>query len=555
MRKYLLIQLLLLLSSCIWGQHTRTVKGVVIDYLNDKPLVGAKVVLWKGDTLAIDSTVTDSKSPGEYVFTLSKMGQYSVTAKLDNYDGSRESFSWNTWRVDQIYAPTIKMMRRSRELGEVVVKATKIKFVIHGDTLVYNADAFNLAEGSTLKTLMKKLPGVTLKNDGRIFVNGRYVESLLINGSSLFSDKPDILLENLPAFTVRRVKVYDKQGLASKAVDRNMDDSTFVMDVELKKAYETGYLGNIEAGGGTDDRYRLRGFGMARSKVKALMVFANLNNLTDLSNGDDENARPAIDKGLASVKKGGVSYHSVFGRYNSEYTGDVVLSHLDNTLETRTSKETFLSSGNTITQASSQYLSKSTDVESHHKLNLFIPKGYLSENLSFTHSNGHRYGNSATVTYSTARETNRRSKALKSHLSQTSLQSYLNMGRSLFASDMLYFNFRFSYAHVADDRFTLDDVRYVTSGERDYRNNYLDASSWERTFDSSLLYRLQLGRYVLNVGFGQSWKDEYKGNYLYRLDRLAEYDSLHFDLLPSAAEELAGVSDLANSYHYRRSLR
>lgn len=55
--------------------------------------------------------------------------------------------------------PTIMMYRKSHELGEVVVKATKVKFVVRGDTLVYNADAFNLAEGSSLKTLIKKLPG------------------------------------------------------------------------------------------------------------------------------------------------------------------------------------------------------------------------------------------------------------------------------------------------------------------------------------------------------------------------------------------------------------
>ncbi len=34
-----------------------------------------------------------------------------------------------------------------RSLGEVVVKATKIRVAYRGDTVVYNADAFNLSEG------------------------------------------------------------------------------------------------------------------------------------------------------------------------------------------------------------------------------------------------------------------------------------------------------------------------------------------------------------------------------------------------------------------------
>ena len=59
------------------------------------------------------------------------------------------------------------------ELDEVVVKATKIKMVWKGDTLVYNADAFNVPEGSMLDGLIKQLPGVELKDNGEIFVNGK----------------------------------------------------------------------------------------------------------------------------------------------------------------------------------------------------------------------------------------------------------------------------------------------------------------------------------------------------------------------------------------------
>jgi hypothetical protein len=54
-----------------------------------------------------------------------------------------------------------------------------------GDTLVYNADAFQMAEGSMLDALIKKLPGVELEAGGVIKVNGRQVSSLLLNGNML----------------------------------------------------------------------------------------------------------------------------------------------------------------------------------------------------------------------------------------------------------------------------------------------------------------------------------------------------------------------------------
>ena len=78
-------------------------------------------------------------------------------------------------------------MRRSvKELAEVTVKATMVKFYNKGDTLVYNAGAFKLADGSMLDALIRQLPDVELKDDGRIYVRGQYVENLLLNGKDFF---------------------------------------------------------------------------------------------------------------------------------------------------------------------------------------------------------------------------------------------------------------------------------------------------------------------------------------------------------------------------------
>lgn len=82
--------------------------------------------------------------------------------------------------------------------------------VMKGDTIVYNADAFNLAEGSMLDALISRLPNTTLTKDGEIYVNGKYVQSLLVNGQEFFAGNPKLALENLPSYTVNKVKVYDQ---------------------------------------------------------------------------------------------------------------------------------------------------------------------------------------------------------------------------------------------------------------------------------------------------------------------------------------------------------
>ncbi|MCM1076697.1 MAG: hypothetical protein NC411_04980 [Bacteroides sp.] len=70
----------------------------------------------------------------------------------------------------------------------MTVTASKIKFYNKGDTIVYNADAFQLAEGSMLDALIAQLPGVELNDQGQIKVNGQFVESLLLNGREDFND-------------------------------------------------------------------------------------------------------------------------------------------------------------------------------------------------------------------------------------------------------------------------------------------------------------------------------------------------------------------------------
>ncbi len=41
-------------------------------------------------------------------------------------------------------------------------------------------------------------------------MNGRYVEQLLLNGKDFFDSDRQLMLDNLPPFMVKGVKVYDE---------------------------------------------------------------------------------------------------------------------------------------------------------------------------------------------------------------------------------------------------------------------------------------------------------------------------------------------------------
>lgn len=67
-------------------------------------------------------------------------------------------------------------------LGEVKVKATRVKLCYKGDTIEVDARAFKLTEGSMLESLVKNVPGCELRDDGEIYMNGRKVDYLTLNG-------------------------------------------------------------------------------------------------------------------------------------------------------------------------------------------------------------------------------------------------------------------------------------------------------------------------------------------------------------------------------------
>ena len=248
-------------------------------HLPDSALLGNCVSdIWEGQP---DGSVKNYT--GDFYVWIPREGKCAVKISATGFETI-----WKTIDTDSLAKREIRMdlgafyMRPpGRNLDEVVVTASKIKFYNKGDTIVYNADAFKLAEGSMLDALIEQLPGVELRDDGAIFVQGRYVESLLLNGKEFLGNNNQLLLSNLPSYTVKNVQVYDKLGRASELAGSDLGDSQYVMDVKLKKEYMVGMNLNAEAGIGSDNRYLGRLFAMGFTPNNQYMAYFNVNNLND----------------------------------------------------------------------------------------------------------------------------------------------------------------------------------------------------------------------------------------------------------------------------------
>ncbi len=299
----------------------------------------------------------------------------------------------------------IVMKRETRKLGEVTVTASKVKFYNRGDTIVFNADAFELAEGSMLDALVKQLPGVELREGGQIYVNGEYVENLLLNGKDFFKGNNELMLDNLASYTVKDIEVYKKASDADRwAGIKGKEDLT--MDVKLKKEYNTGWMINIEGGAGTEDRYMGRAFVNRFTNNSRITLIGNVNNLNDNRKpGESTTWTPETNTaGTMKTQMGALDYNVQNSEGTWKVNGNTMVRHTSQDDMRNTDRMNFLTSGRTYDYSFNRNRSNNLTINTQHTFSMEeMMKHYLSANLNGGYSRNKNDGSNRSATFDNER--------------------------------------------------------------------------------------------------------------------------------------------------------
>ena len=356
--------------------------GKVKDNLTHNDLPHSNVRLLTADGVRIDSCEAIShmqygnNPPIEYAdfaFRVpARPAKYIIQASYVGFKTADIPFELNNIyrREQRRELPPVYLKRETKMLQEVVVTSSKVQFYYKGDTLVFNADAFELAEGSMLDALVRQLPGVELKEGGRIYHNGKYVDALLLNGKDFFRGDHTIMLDNLPAYTVKDIQIYDKWGDQSEFLGQHvMGDNRYVMDVKLKKEYRIGTLANAEVGGGTNERWLARLFALRFSDHSRLAAYTTANNL----NGDGKpgeagswNPQRLQDGGQLTQRQAGIDYNVDDRNSKWKADGNVQVTHTDLNREANTNRQNYLSTGDTYDRIHNTQRDKNLKLNSSH---------------------------------------------------------------------------------------------------------------------------------------------------------------------------------------------
>ncbi len=487
----------------------------------------------------------------------------TLTFRLDKI-GKRE-----TWRD----IPLITLERAPHKLSEVTVTASKIKFYNKGDTVVFNADAFQLAEGSMLDGLISQLPGVELSNDGQIKVNGEFVESLLLNGKEFLDGNNNLMLENIAAYTVKNVEVYRSEDRKAQWIGDTDATKQLTMNVKLKKEYNMGWLINAQGGAGTADRYSGRLFAQWFTQTHRLSLMGNINNLND-------NRRPgkADTWTPESMPTGTRRYRMAAADYNYENPSETVNVDASVSFEqtmtndfTTSSVTNFLSGGNTYDNSFNGARTKDSRLKSKASLWLRNSRsaGYLTLTADYRRKTNDGSNLSATfdseqkdidmevieTLYTEASPSrleaviNRAATRTEGSMRQLDLRvtpggSYKIPG----TGDRLQFETYFRYNNQKEERWNDYTVNYGADPNPAVRRRQYFDDSPNRTITSvnNLTYNAHFNDMSLSINYEYRFSEQDKDSYMYALERLEDMGM--FGVLPAGYLD---TFDPSNSYTSR----
>lgn len=283
MKTYLLA-VLCILSTKVFAQQGDRITGKIVESKTNLPLEYAGIVLSnKTDSTKKVGVVTNKD--GEFVFTSVANGDYKIKISVIGYNAITKNITISGKPYNM---GTLKLEEDAISLKDVAVNGRFATATVKKDTIEFNADAYKTKPNAAVEDLLKKLPGVTVDKDGSILVQGQKVTRLTVDGKDFFGTDPKTATKNLPADAIAKVQLIDSKTQEAKATGIDDGQREKVLNLTIKEDKKKGWFGNVNASGGTTDKYN--GYLSANHFNKNLQfaVLGMSNNTNDASFGYDD---------------------------------------------------------------------------------------------------------------------------------------------------------------------------------------------------------------------------------------------------------------------------
>ncbi len=136
------------------------------------------------------------------------------------------------------------LKEQSKLLDSIVVVGQRIPVSVKEDTISYQVKAFKTGLERNVEELLKRLPNVSISENGDISVNGKSVEKILIEGEELFSENYKVISRNMGSNSIEKVEVIDNYNDNPLLKSYKKSGAT-VLNLKLDEQAKNQLFGNI----------------------------------------------------------------------------------------------------------------------------------------------------------------------------------------------------------------------------------------------------------------------------------------------------------------------
>lgn len=219
-----------------------TLVFALTDSLTHEPLPQVVCRVFTSNDKAAAFAVSDAD--GKLTVVAPRDSRLSFTAM--GYAGLRRpASSFSVGKVN-----LLSMAQQSVTLREVKVKAPPIRSA--GDTLSYNVGQFVGRGDAHLEDVLRKLPGITVQDNGTVSYQGKAINKFYIEGKDLLGNNYNQATRNLPVDAVSTVEVLENHQPVKMLRGKQVSDKA-ALNIRLDKKKQGLPFGEMEAKGGWGD--------------------------------------------------------------------------------------------------------------------------------------------------------------------------------------------------------------------------------------------------------------------------------------------------------------
>ncbi|TAD94421.1 MAG: hypothetical protein EAY75_00075, partial [Bacteroidetes bacterium] len=153
----------------------------------------------------------------------------------------------NAFTLPAQSAVSIVLQESTQTLGGVTLTAKRPLVEVQGDKTIMNVEKSILATGLSASEILKRAPGVTQDQDGKLSLKGKQQVMVLLDGKPTYLNEEQVgrLLKSLPANQIASIEIS-----TNPSVRYDAEGNAGMIDIRLKRGANLGFNGTLTLSAG-----------------------------------------------------------------------------------------------------------------------------------------------------------------------------------------------------------------------------------------------------------------------------------------------------------------